>query len=424
MASARHPRVVGLLLAVALLATPLAAAADLEEQVRVIGAELRCPVCQNLSVAESPSELAVEMRGVIKAQLQAGKTPDEVKAYFVEKYGDWILLSPRMRGLNVLVWLGPFVAAGAGLALALLSLRRWVRRGRMARCSPADPALLELVRREAAVEPERDATGPELSALELERESLYAALRELEFDRRAGKLSPRDYEELREDYEVRAANVFTELEHAMFATAPVESPTGLAETPMRAEPGRPSRRDRRRARLVAAAAFLLLFGLAAGYSLTHALRPRLSDRDSVTGDPLTGTTRVTGTDVASLLIAAQAAFQRQDLPAATDAVERALVIDKSNPEAHGMRALLLLHQGRTDEALRAADTALMASPDQPLALWAKGSVLYEVKHDYAGAIRVWETLLALPLNEEDTNQVAQLVTTARQRLGASRASTR
>src|SRR5262245_37713066 len=76
-----------LVLAFSLLsfAVPARAAADLDEQARQIAGELRCPVCQNLSVADSPSELAQQMRAVIVLQLKEGKTPEQIKAFFVSK---------------------------------------------------------------------------------------------------------------------------------------------------------------------------------------------------------------------------------------------------------------------------------------------------------------------------------------------------
>ena len=64
-------------------AASLAQPADFEERVRSIAAELRCVVCQNLSVADSPSELAQQMREVVRQQLREGKSPEEIKAYFV-----------------------------------------------------------------------------------------------------------------------------------------------------------------------------------------------------------------------------------------------------------------------------------------------------------------------------------------------------
>jgi len=57
-----------------------------------IAQELRCVVCQIFSVADSPSEMAQQMRGVVREQLQAGKTPQEVKDFFCLQYGEWVLL--------------------------------------------------------------------------------------------------------------------------------------------------------------------------------------------------------------------------------------------------------------------------------------------------------------------------------------------
>jgi cytochrome c-type biogenesis protein CcmH len=97
----------------------------LEAKVREVSAELRCPVCQGLSLQDSPSELSQEMRDVVREQLQSGKSPDEVKAYFVEKYGEWILLEPKARGFNLVVYLLPAVAVLAGGGVIALALRKW-----------------------------------------------------------------------------------------------------------------------------------------------------------------------------------------------------------------------------------------------------------------------------------------------------------
>jgi cytochrome c-type biogenesis protein CcmH len=117
-----------LLIAALAAGPPLGAAPVREETVHEIGAQLRCVVCQSLSVADSPSETANQMRGIIRERLAAGDSPERVKAYFVEKYGLWILLAPPPQGFNLLVWVVPFVALGAGLALVLLLVRRWSRR--------------------------------------------------------------------------------------------------------------------------------------------------------------------------------------------------------------------------------------------------------------------------------------------------------
>ncbi len=105
-----------------------ATAADQEAQVREIASQLRCPVCQGLSVGDSPSELANEMRTLVREQLQQGKTPAEVLDYFAQRYGEWILLAPPKHGFNLVIWVLPFVLLPIGAAVVYLGARRWVRR--------------------------------------------------------------------------------------------------------------------------------------------------------------------------------------------------------------------------------------------------------------------------------------------------------
>lgn len=112
----------------ALLASGASAAAVSEDAVHEVAAQLRCVVCQSLSVADSPSETAHEMKDIIRERLAAGESPEQVRAYFVEKYGNWILLSPPRQGFNLLVWVVPFAALAAGLVFVLLVVRRWSRR--------------------------------------------------------------------------------------------------------------------------------------------------------------------------------------------------------------------------------------------------------------------------------------------------------
>jgi cytochrome c-type biogenesis protein CcmH len=97
----------------------------IEERVEGIASRLRCPVCQNLSVADSPSRLAGEMRETIGDRLRAGQSPAEIRAYFVDRYGQWILLSPRGTGLGLLPWLAPAAALAVGaLAVGAVLMRR------------------------------------------------------------------------------------------------------------------------------------------------------------------------------------------------------------------------------------------------------------------------------------------------------------
>lgn len=118
-----------------------------DQQVYEVAAQLRCVVCQNLSVADSPSEMASQMRALVRERLAAGDTPAQVRQYFVERYGDWILLAPPRRGFTLIVWLAPLVAVLVGVVLVALLLRRWTSRRRPAP-PPVDAAMSERIRRE------------------------------------------------------------------------------------------------------------------------------------------------------------------------------------------------------------------------------------------------------------------------------------
>jgi cytochrome c-type biogenesis protein CcmH len=100
----------------------------LEARTTAVAQTLRCPVCKGESIQDSPAELAQQMRGVVRDQLRAGKTPEEVRSYFAARYGEWILLEPRMTGLNVLLYAFPVVLVLGGLAFVAFLVRRWTSR--------------------------------------------------------------------------------------------------------------------------------------------------------------------------------------------------------------------------------------------------------------------------------------------------------
>jgi cytochrome c-type biogenesis protein CcmH len=95
---------------------------SIDDQVREISYHLMCPVCQGQTVAESNSELATQMRTIVRKKLEEGKSREEILAYFVERYGETILGAPPARGANWLLWALPALAlvfGGAGIALFL-----------------------------------------------------------------------------------------------------------------------------------------------------------------------------------------------------------------------------------------------------------------------------------------------------------------
>ena len=160
----RSPRLLAIVLALVLAYAASAwaqpPATNVEDpRLYEVASQLRCVVCQNLSVADSPSEMAQQMRGIVRERLAAGDSPEQVIQYFVDKYGEWILLAPRRHGFNWLVWAAPFAAIAVGLVLFAVVVRRWTRR-RRARVSgtaaPAlDPAMRERIRRELELEGDR-----------------------------------------------------------------------------------------------------------------------------------------------------------------------------------------------------------------------------------------------------------------------------
>ena len=135
-------RLAALMLALALTGAPSSAAAaapspaDIERRVEVIAAQLRCPVCQNLSVRDSPSDVAAAFRARIRELVRAGRSDEQIRDFFVARYGEWILLSPPRRGIGILVWLAPAALLTAGLATVALAVRRWTARGRQLAAAP------------------------------------------------------------------------------------------------------------------------------------------------------------------------------------------------------------------------------------------------------------------------------------------------
>lgn len=104
------------------------------QRTEALSSVLRCPVCQGLSVAASPSEAARAMRGRIEELVGLGYSDDQIVEYFVGRYGEWVLLEPKKKGFSWVLWGAPALLLGGGaLALGL----RAARRGSPASTAPA-----------------------------------------------------------------------------------------------------------------------------------------------------------------------------------------------------------------------------------------------------------------------------------------------
>src|SRR6185295_5186397 len=117
------------------------------------GGLLRCPVCQGLSVADSPSTMASNMRAQVRELLAAGYDQDQVLAYYERSYGEFVRLQPSLHGVNWLVWLAPvagLLLGGAVIAWALRAPRAESGEGAEPRAAAADAAALPAAPAEAA----------------------------------------------------------------------------------------------------------------------------------------------------------------------------------------------------------------------------------------------------------------------------------
>ncbi|MGB3288637.1 MAG: cytochrome c-type biogenesis protein [Burkholderiaceae bacterium] len=101
-----------------------ATASNAEKRMLDIAAELRCLVCQNESIAASRADLAVDLRQQIREQIQAGRSDAEIRAYMVQRYGDFVLYRPPFKATTLLLWLGPALLLVFGLIVLTVSLIR------------------------------------------------------------------------------------------------------------------------------------------------------------------------------------------------------------------------------------------------------------------------------------------------------------
>ena len=102
---------------------------ELDRAVAEVAADIRCPKCQALSIADSAAESARAMREEARSLLAAGYTRDQVARYFEQRYGEFVLLEPRARGLNLIVWTAPAAMVLLGALLVTHRLRQRRRTG-------------------------------------------------------------------------------------------------------------------------------------------------------------------------------------------------------------------------------------------------------------------------------------------------------
>jgi cytochrome c-type biogenesis protein CcmH len=120
-----------LLLAGVLLAAPVVADTPAQDPIeesraQALFLELRCVTCQNEPISQSSSDMAGDMRQTVRGLITEGRTDSEIRGYFRERYGDFVVFRPEVSALTIMLWAAPVFMLMAGLAL-ILNMRRRVR---------------------------------------------------------------------------------------------------------------------------------------------------------------------------------------------------------------------------------------------------------------------------------------------------------
>ena len=99
---------------------------EIDVKTREISKTLRCTVCQTENIWESGAPLAQQIREVVRERVKQGQSAEEIRTYFLSRYGDYILMEPPKQGINWLIWLAPFLLLVGGGILLIRELGRWV----------------------------------------------------------------------------------------------------------------------------------------------------------------------------------------------------------------------------------------------------------------------------------------------------------
>ena len=126
-----------------------------EARLKALGEELRCLVCQNQTIADSAAPLALDLRNQIRAQIAQGRSDDEIRAYMVDRYGDFVLYKPPFKAATALLWVGPFALLAVGVGVLVVVLKR----RNAAPEAPAPDARARRAEVAALLEPDRAPQG-------------------------------------------------------------------------------------------------------------------------------------------------------------------------------------------------------------------------------------------------------------------------
>ena len=95
-----------------------------EARAQKIMKQLRCLVCQNQSIVDSDADLASDLRAIVREQIRAGKSDQEILDFMTSRYGDWVLLTPPFRATTAFLWFGPIILLLGGGVMVIRFVRR------------------------------------------------------------------------------------------------------------------------------------------------------------------------------------------------------------------------------------------------------------------------------------------------------------
>ena len=386
--------VLGVVLVVALvIGSGVLNSAPMSPAQRAVAIETRikCPSCEDLSVANSSAQTAVIVRNTVRQQIGEGKSDQQIEAYLVSRYGSAIVLVPPASGWSLLVWVLPL--GGGAVAIALLTVVL-VRRRRNGVIAPAEAARAEAV---------LDARAS-VDQLDARRQFLEQSLADAFDEHRAGDLSDPDYQALRQRDTARLAALdirMAEADGLVSAGAGVSVATAVASgqrpaepdgsTPMSAPGPRRSRRQR-----------FLIGGAVVSFGAALVLVVALFAANRLPGQTPSGNPTLSQQAQIQQSLDQAATLENQGQPgAAAQLYQNVLNQDPQNEVAVAQLGWLEYQTGAQGksaaliaDARAKLDQAVKLNPTDYAARLYLGTVLLDQDHDASGAVAQYQAFLA------------------------------
>ncbi|MCP4400880.1 MAG: hypothetical protein GY801_26710 [bacterium] len=101
---------------------------DLEKRAGELYELIMCPICSGQTIAQSTSEISIQMQNLVLKKLRQGETKEEILQYFTSRYGEWILAKPTKKGLNLMLWFLPSVSLFLAIIVIYSLIRHWTKK--------------------------------------------------------------------------------------------------------------------------------------------------------------------------------------------------------------------------------------------------------------------------------------------------------